>query len=330
MTPVRIRGQTWQTAMQAALYGPGGFYRAEAPARHFRTSVHASPLFAAAVGTVLSEVDNALGRPARLDLVDVGAGRGELLRAVAAARPELSGRLVLTAVEQAPRPPGLPADLVWTTDVPELTGLLVANEWLDNVPLDAVVQTAAGPAVVLVGPDGTEAPGDPPGPADAAWLERWWPAPATGERAEIGRPRDEAWAAAVSRVRRGAAIAIDYGHDRTTRPAHGTLTGYRAGRQVPPVPDGSCDLTAHVALDSAAAAGAAVGHLGTARLTQREALVRLGVDGRRPPRELAAADPAGYLRALAAATQAVELTDPAGLGGFGWIVHAVGVPLPVG
>jgi hypothetical protein len=28
------------------------------------------------------------------------------------------------------------------------------------------------------------------------------------------------------------------------------------------------------------------------------------------------------------AAEEAELTDPAGLGGFGWLVQAVGVPLP--
>jgi hypothetical protein len=67
--------------------------------------------------------------------------------------------------------------------------------------------------------------------------------------------------------------------------------------------------------------------------TQREALGALGVDGTRPPTDLAARDPAAYVGALSAATQAAELIDPAGLGGHFWIVQPVGVPadaLPVG
>ena len=80
---------TWRQAMQAALYGPGGFYaRGEPPARHFRTSVHVSPGYAAAVLELLREVDAGLGWPERIDLVDVGAGRGELLEQVLAAAAE--------------------------------------------------------------------------------------------------------------------------------------------------------------------------------------------------------------------------------------------------
>src|SRR5690348_18369875 len=71
---------TWREAMRTALYGPAGFYaRGEPPSRHFRTSAHVSSAYAEAMLSLLREADAALGRPARLDLVDVGAGRGELL-----------------------------------------------------------------------------------------------------------------------------------------------------------------------------------------------------------------------------------------------------------
>ena len=72
--------------MAGALYGTGGFFTraAEGPADHFRTSVHASPLFASALLRLIRRVDSALGRPDRLDVVDVGAGRGELLAALRA------------------------------------------------------------------------------------------------------------------------------------------------------------------------------------------------------------------------------------------------------
>jgi SAM-dependent MidA family methyltransferase len=308
----------WRAAMSDALYGPDGFFvRPDpGPAGHFRTSVHASPQFAGALLRLVAGVDEALGRPDPLDLVDVGAGRGELLRTLCGlAPPELAARLRPVAVELAPRPPDLPAAIGWRADLPAaVTGVLLATEWLDNVPLDV----AEGGRYVEVDPaTGRESPGGPLSAADADWLARWWPGRADGERAEIGRARDEAWAAAVARVPRGLALAVDYGHLRTSRPAGGTLVGYRAGRQVAPVPDGSCDLTAHVAMDAVAEAGGDPYTM----ITQREALRALGVDGARPPLGLAATDPAGYVRALAAASAAAELTDPGGLGGHWWLVH---------
>ncbi|MER8029153.1 SAM-dependent methyltransferase [Streptomyces bauhiniae] len=321
----------WREATERALYGPGGFYRRpEGPAGHFRTSVHASPLFAAAVARLLCRVDVALGRPEGLDFVDLGAGHGELIEGVLAALPgEVAARTRAYAVEVTDRPEGLDGRIAWRDEVPEqVTGLLFANEWLDNVPVDVAGTDRAGvPRLVLVAPDGTERLGEPVTGAEAAWLARWWPLAAEGGlRAEIGLPRDRAWAAAVGRMERGLAVAVDYTHTLATRPPYGTLTGFRAGRETAPVPDGTCDITAHVALDACAAAGSAHG---TPRLlTQREALRALDVTGARPPLTLATTDPAAYVRALAGAGAAAELTAPGGLGDFGWLLQPAGLPEP--
>ncbi|MFE1173446.1 SAM-dependent methyltransferase [Streptomyces sp. NPDC058773] len=325
----------WREATERALYGPeNGFYTrpgGPGPAGHFRTSVHVSPLYAGAVAGLLCRVDAALGHPDELALVDVGAGRGELLTGVLAVLPaEVSARLRPYAVERAARPQGLDPRIDWRGELPapaSVTGLLFANEWLDNVPVEVVETDGDGvPRRVLVRGDGTERLGEPVTGADAEWLDRWWAPPlapaatggaAPGLRAEIGRPRDEAWAQAVRTLRAGLAVAADYAHQRGDRPLFGTLTGFRDGREVPPVPDGSCDITAHVALDACAGPSAEL-------LTQRAALHALGVDGRRPPLAMAATDPSGYVRALSAAGAAAELTDPAGLGGFGWLLEPVG------
>ena len=353
----------WRMAMDRALYRPGGFFAAggTGPAGHFRTSVHASPLFAGALLRLIEQVDAALGHPDRFDVVDVGAGRGELLSTLLALLPgppdptrtgppdpgrthtpdsgrqvrPLRSRARLSAVEIAPRPVELDGHIGWRRNVPaSITGMLIATEWLDNVPLDLAEVDENGRArLVLVNPaTGDETLGGVVDAADAFWLARWWPldhlgGPTDGRdarpgaRAEIGWPRDVAWADAVAGVRRGAALAVDYGHLRTGRPGFGTLTGFRGGRQVTPVPDGSCDVTAHVAMDAAARA---VGSAYTL-ITQREALKALGVDGARPPLELARTDPAGYLRALSAAGAGAELIDPAGLGGHWWLLHTVGI-----
>ncbi|MEV4627909.1 SAM-dependent methyltransferase [Micromonospora sp. NPDC049523] len=330
---------TWRAAMTTALYGADGFFVTGAgPAAHFRTSANAAPVLGAAVLRLLDRVDTALGRPARLDVVDVGAGRGELLRTMAALAPaDLGRRLRLTGVELAPRPEPLPPSIEWRDTVPGgIVGLLIGTEWLDNVPLDLAEAGPAGWHQVLVDPSsGVESAGPPIAAADLAWLDQWWPggtgspgaedAPLPGARVEIGRSRDAAWAAAVGAVDRGLALAVDYGHLRAGRPIGGTLTGFRSGRQVPPVPDGSCDLTAHVAVDSVAVAGEEAAGVPYTLVTQGEALRALGADGRRPPLTLAGTDPSGYVRALAAASTVAELTDPAGLGGHWWLLQPVGI-----
>ncbi|WP_410822307.1 SAM-dependent methyltransferase [Micromonospora sp. 050-3] len=395
----------WRDAMSRALYGPGGFFVAgTGPADHFRTSTHATPAFATALLRLITEVDAALGHPDRLDVVDVGAGRGELIHALLASvgvavgvsgaaarslrdepssgtvRPSLADRVRFTAVEYADRPENLSEEINWTAEIPtKITGVLLATEWLDNVPLDVAVHTEDGWRYLLVDPEsGAESVGEPVSPADLDWLTTWWPSletapstdrapnpgvtwadatsdsesgfgaarPAQGssltarsrpgcpetphsnqQRAEIGRTRDEAWAQAVRNISRGLAVAVDYGHLREARPVDGTLTGYRGGRQVPPVPDGSSDVTAHVAMDSVASAGAAVARCAYSLVLQREALRTLGADGGRPPLSLAGTDPVGYVRALAAASAVAELTDPAGLGGHWWLRQPVGIPL---
>jgi SAM-dependent MidA family methyltransferase len=304
----------WREAAEAALYGADGFYlRPEGPAGHFRTSVHASPLFASAVARLLTGLS--LPDPA---LVDMGAGRGELLSGVLAALPD-SFPVRAYAVERARRPAGLDKRIVWCAEPPTgVRGLLFANEWLDNVPVDVVELDAAGTAryVQVRTSDGAERLGAPVTGPDAAWLDRWWPLTEPGLRAEIGRPRDAAWSAAFATLEAGLAVAVDYSHTRGTRPPFGTLAGFRGGREVRPVPDGNCDITAHVALDACALPGAEL-------LTQREALRRLDVSGDRPPLALASTDPVAYVRGLAAAGEAAELRGRGGLGDFGWLLQRV-------
>ena len=304
---------TWKQAWDAALYGADGFFRREAPAAHFRTSVHASPLFAQALARMTRE--------AGLDtVVDIGAGRGELLTALHALDPGLD----LLGVEVAARPAGLDPAIAWTRALPEaVDGLVVANEWLDNIPCHVVEVAPDGRLrVVHVDPaTGEETPGQPlthstVAPSLAAWVERWWPLDSRepGTRAEVGSTRDTAWADVAGRVTRGIAVAVDYGHTRASRPPFGSLRSYRDGAEVDLLPDGSRDVTAHVAVDAVA------DRVGGVVRRQREVLHELGVSGERPDLALATSDPAGYVRALAGATEAAELTAVGGLGDFFWVV----------
>jgi len=328
--------------MARALYGDGGFYhRPEGgPGHHFRTSSTASVHFARALLRLAAHVDAALDFPEGFTVVEVAAARGALLTAMADLAPievpQLAPRLRLVGVEVAARPGELPESIRWVGDVgdvvPRPVGLLVANEWLDNIVVDVVQQTAHGARIVEASADGTERLADPVGAEQQRWLDEWWPLCDEGERAELGGDRDAAWLRAVASLDRGLAVCIDYAHTLPEREAGlicaGTLTGYRDGRQVPPVPDGSCDLTAHVAIDAVEAAGL-LGGAGESLLTdQRTALRALGVLGRRPEVELARSDPRGYLLALSAAGQEAELIARDGLGDFRWLVQGVGTGVP--
>ena len=315
--PPRTADPSWRTAWDTALYGPEGFFRRNAPADHFRTAVHGSDLMARAFLHLV--------RANGLDtVVDVGAGRGELLLALHRLAPDLE----LLAVEVAARPAGLPEAIAWSPALPEsVDGLVVAHEWLDNIPCHvAAVDDSGTVRVVHVDPvTGTESLGHPvagPGvpPSMAQWLDRWWPLDGRepGTRAEIGTSRDLAWVDVVRRVGRGLAVAVDYGHTLGTRPPFGSLRSYLHGRAVPVVPDGSCDVTAHVAVDSVAAV------VGGTVTSQAAALRSLGVSGSRPPVSLATLDPTAYVGALAAASKASDLTATGGLGDFYWVVSGRG------
>ena len=84
------------------------------------------------------------------------------------------------------------------------------------------------------------------------------------------------------------------------------------------LPDGSRDVAAQVAVDAVA------DRVGAAVRRQRDALRELGVSARRPELDLAASDPAAYVRGLASATEAAELTAEDGLGDHWWVLSATG------
>lgn len=300
--------EPWRSAVERALYGPGGFYRRELPSHHFTTSAR-TPAFADAIARLVDDVDERLGRPETFTVVDVGAGGGDLLAGLAA---QLDERVRLVAVELRPRPRGLPERIMWRDDLPDtVEGLIIACELLDNVPCDvAVVDPTGRLRYEEVDRRGATRLGADVDDQDAKWLAEWWPIRLPGERAEIGAPRDAVWRDLAGRLARGTVLAVDYGHQRGERPAEGTMTAFRDGREVPAVPDGTCDLTAHVAVDA----------VGAERLeSQRDALAALGASAERPPLALAYRAPTEYAMALARASATARLMDPAGLGAHWWM-----------
>jgi SAM-dependent MidA family methyltransferase len=306
----------WQQAWDKALYGENGFYRqAAGPAGHFSTATQGVPQIgeqlARALLTLMEQEDLAT-------FVDMGCGRGELLEQVhrlgpqircigvdIVARPQLSKPIDWL---QSPGGEQLPDELDGLTDT-----LVFANEWLDVVPCPiAELDTGGELREVLVNTsNGDERLGDLVSGTHRQWCQRFWPVDdlETGDRVEIGQTRDIAWDSLVSRVGSGLAIAVDYGHTIDSRPAQGTLTGFRQGRQVLPVPDGSCDLTAHVAMDS-------LTH--DELMDQRAALRQLGVSGQIPAHDLSRSNPSAYLQGLSTASAAAALTARGGLGDFLW------------
>lgn len=303
--------------MAEALYGDHGFYLgAGIPSRHFRTAAHTGSSWAGAVAAFAQRVDEALDSADDFTVVDIGAGGGELLAELAAIVPD---RWSLVAVDVAERPKDLPSRVRWQRQFPlDMHGIVLAVELFDVVPVNVVELAEDGLHLVEVDEDGTERLGAPADLGDRDWIAQWWPLRSVGERAEVGWPRDNMWREITGRVDAGAILAIDYAANPSEHVA-GTLSGYRNGRHRSPIPDGTMDLTAHVMFESMQCDDDLL-------LTQREALRRLGLDASPPEYHH---NPDTYLADLNRASEAAELMNPHGLGGFTWLIHPVGLTEPL-
>jgi len=335
---IRDRGPMTAAAfMELALYHPELGYYASAERRSgaggdFFTSVDAGPLFGEMIAEQMAEMWRALesAGATHFDLVEAGAGSGRLTRDVldAAARlhPALYERLRVTLVERSTAARAAQASTLTDHDAvigasqaslpSRLTGLLLANELLDAMPVHLMTVRDGIIREVHV----TEHHGrllelelEPSDPAlsgrlrdpDAALPSVW--------RGEISLEAERWIAAAGQAIERGFMLLFDYGHEqmelRSATHAGGTLTTYRshaadrAGWLSDP---GSQDLTAHVDLTAIRAAARSAGFDDLGCVDQTYFLVGLGLTDRIPT----TSDPAAIARRLAAKT----LILPGGLG----------------
>lgn len=234
------------------------FYRQQRAEDHFVTEPMISSRLA---HTVAKRITQRWGRPMRV--FDIGAGDGSLLRALAQITDhELHG------VDIRPRPTGLTADIAWHSELPQLDeAVVICHELLDDIPCHVVEIDATGSPCLIVSDDSGRMSIGPRLDDPAAgpnrlrllnWMQRWWPSDRPYSRVEIGLQRDEFWRSLLHRVERCQAFAIDYGHVLAERRIGtwdgGTMTGFRHGRPVPVTFSGTCNVTAHVAMDALAAA----------------------------------------------------------------------------
>ena len=127
--------------MRLALYGECGFYttggRAGRRGGDFITSPEVGPLFGTVIARALDAWWKELGSPSRFDVVECGAGPGTLARSILAAQPECLKAMHYVAVEisasqRALHPQG--AESRKTMPDGPITGVILANELLDNLP----------------------------------------------------------------------------------------------------------------------------------------------------------------------------------------------------
>ncbi len=340
---------TFARFMDLALYHPEhGYYAGNrGPGRDadFLTAPEAHPIFGWSIATQVEEVWERLGRPAPFTVREYGSGTGSLaaglVDGLARRRSPLRPLLRYRAVERGGARLAQLRDRLASVggeDVLEpetgdpITGVVIANEVLDALPVHRVVGRPGGgidERFVTVGDDGAFAAlTGPATPGLAERLASEGVALQPGQDAEVCLTLDGWIAEASAGLDRGLLLLVDYGHPAAAlyAPTRGSLLRAYLRHRVhadPFVNVGRQDLTAHVDLTAVERAGAAAGldHLGTTR--QGAFLAGLGAgDLLVGLQDTPGVDIAAYLEARAAL---MRMLDPAATGGFGVVLLGRGL-----
>jgi NADH dehydrogenase [ubiquinone] 1 alpha subcomplex assembly factor 7 len=307
---------------QADPFGAGG---------DFITAPEISQMFGELIGLWLADMWQRAGRPGPAYYVELGPGRGTLardaLRAMKRGGLEPQVHFVETSEALRERQLALVPQAEFHSDLATIPFegpiLLVANEFLDALPVRQLLRTREGWREVMVALDGDRFVGVPGAqPMDAALPE--------DRRSEPEGTLIETSPAAAAIVHEvaarlaeqgGAALFIDYGHAAPR--AGSTFQAVRRHRKVDPFEaPGEADLTAHVDFATLAQVAQAQGCRWLGTVPQGMWLRALGIEGRATA--LAAASPnhrptvESALHRLTAADQMGELFKVMGLAGPGW------------
>jgi SAM-dependent MidA family methyltransferase len=247
------------------------------PQGDFTTAPEISQMFGELIALFLAQSWQDQGAPEPVHIVELGPGRGTLMRdlrrTLAKAAPALARAAQIHLVEQSPllraaQEAMLGPDLRWHESfetIPRRGALLViANEFFDALPIRQFVRTAAGLVERRVDVDDAGAFHFVPG--------------GTGPIQEYC-PAGEALVAQIAKriaAQTGTALIIDYGH---TQSAPGeTLQALKAHHFVPPlVEPGDIDFTAHVDFAALARAALSQGVAVKGPVTQGAFLSALGI-----------------------------------------------------
>jgi len=305
-----------------ALYGEHGFYTrggGRAGRRgDFLTSPEVGPLFGAVIARALDAWWEELGRPDPYIVVDAGAGPGTLARAVMAAQPRCAHALSYRAVEiSAAQRAAHPPTVTSLAAMPEqrLTGVIIANELLDNLPFRLFVNDG-GWREALVASDGER------------FVERLVPvceprtclptSAAHGARVAVQEAARTLVENALKVIQRGRLIVIDYcttTESMAGRPWRQWLRTYashaRGAHYLSAV--GEQDITVEVAIDQLPSP--------THVTTQAEFLRAYGIEplveeGRTAWQQSAAQPDLAAMTMRSRVSEAAALLDPKGLGAF--------------
>ena len=272
-----------------------GYYMTGDPlgrAGDFVTAPEVSQMFGELIGLWCAHVWTQMGRPEMVRLIELGPGRGTLMADALRAAAGVEGFLHVIQAHLVETSPSLQkrqrrnlstlaVPVTWHqrfADVPAGPVLIIANEFLDALPVRQFVATPDGWAERHVALDDR-------GEA-LVWIDQPAEAPAglpdtsVGELVEISPARAAIAAelAAAIAAQGGAALLIDYGH-AASAPGD-TLQAIKGHRYTQVLADpGEADVTAHVDFAAiAAAAGNTVPVSGP--VTQGAFLAALGIEAR--------------------------------------------------
>jgi NADH dehydrogenase [ubiquinone] 1 alpha subcomplex assembly factor 7 len=273
------------------------YYATHDPFADFTTAPEISQVFGEVLGLWAAVTWRTLGSPSPVSLVEMGPGRGTLmadaLRAIARAAPHFRAALSVHLIETSPRLRAAQrervGEAIWHHEldtVPEDPLILLANEFLDALPIRQFKRRGGGWCERFVGPTGF---------VEEATDFRPDFETSDGDIVEH-RETAEALARAITgRLLRnnGAALFIDYGPE-VSGPGD-SLQAIAEGRPTDPLrPPGEADLTAHVDFQRLSAAAQASGAHVHGPLAQGLFLARLGLFQRTnqlaqnlPPRQAA-------------------------------------------
>jgi NADH dehydrogenase [ubiquinone] 1 alpha subcomplex assembly factor 7 len=347
----RIRAEGPQSVaayMAMALHDPeAGYYARHQPigaAGDFVTAPEISQIFGELIGLCMADWWRRAGRPDPVLLAELGPGRGtlmhDLLRA-AATVPEFRRALDLYLVETSPvlrsaaqrRLAGAEPRFVASVDeLPEGPLLLVANEFLDALPVRQLVCGRSHWAERLVALDAADRlvfVDGPENPALTLLVPAALRAAPPGTIVELC-PAAAALAATLgARLARwpGMALLFDYGHFPSQ--LGGTLAAVRRHAPAAVLDDpGEADLSAHVDFAAFAAAARGAGASVHGPLPQGRFLEALGAAAR-----LAALSARASPAQRAGLAGGLErLLDPAGMGKLFKVLALTspGLPAPAG
>ena len=311
---IRERGPIpFSRYMEMCLYDPAlGYYSRNAEqfgkAGDFYTSSDVHAVFGRLLARQFDEMWRALGSPERMEILEIGPGRGLFAQDVldwsrkkfpaffdavhyslAESSPALRGRLQATLEQhfaagkaslcsdgEAVLPSEAALERPLTAEVPII---VFGNEFFDALPVEVLSSQGE---LRISEKDGRLLESWQPASAEALeFLDRYGVHPEAGERIEASLIAQRYMSQIAATIKRGFIIAIDYGYTRQEQLAgrhRGTIAAYRQHSMSanPYEAPGEQDITAHVNFTALAAAAEGQGMQVQPLLTQSQFLLGIG------------------------------------------------------